>query len=201
MKSLHRPDLYSWSIFDSERNVDFNGIAWVRPDGNVLIDPVSLSEHDLAHLNALGGASWIVLTNSDHVRAAKEISQITGAEIAAPVAEKEIFPIRCDRWLGDGDELLPGLKAIALQGSKTPGELALLLEGTTLITGDLVRAHRAGSLMILPDAKLQNRADAVASILLLAAMDSIDAVLVGDGWSVFRDGSDRLKELATAIST
>jgi glyoxylase-like metal-dependent hydrolase (beta-lactamase superfamily II) len=80
------------------------GIAWVRSDGNVLIDPVSLSEHDLAHLNALGGAAWIIVTNSDHVRAANELAQITGAQ-------------------------------------------------------------------------------------------------VGDGWSVFRDGSDRLKELASAIST
>ncbi len=201
MKSLHHPDLYSWSIFDPERNVDFNGIAWVRPDGNVLFDPVSLSKHDLAHLNALGGAAWIVVTNSDHVRAAKEIAQLTGSQIAGPAAEKDIFPIRCDRWLADGDELVPGLKAIALEGSKTPGELALLLEGTTLITGDLVRAHQAGSLMILPDAKLQNRADAVASVRRLAAISSIDAVLVGDGWSVFRDGSDHLKELATKLST
>jgi hypothetical protein len=31
-----------------------------------------------------------------------------------------------------------------LNGSKTPGELALVLEKTTLITGDLVRAHQAG---------------------------------------------------------
>ncbi len=201
MKSLHRPDLYSWSVFDLERNVDFNGIAWVRPEGNMLIDPVSLSEHDLSHLNALGGAVWIVVTNSDHIRATKEIAQLTGAQIAGPAAEKGIFPIRCDRWLTDDDELVSGLKVIALEGSKTPGELALLLEGTTLITGDLVRAHRAGSLMILPDAKLQNRLDAVASVRKLAAINSIDAVLVGDGWSVFRDGSDRLKELATALST
>jgi hypothetical protein len=28
-----------------------------------------------------------------------------------------------------------------MAGSKTPGELALILEKTTLITGDLVRGH------------------------------------------------------------
>lgn len=199
MKSLHRPDLYGWSSFDTERNVDFNSYAWIRPDGNIIIDPLPLSSHDLAHLNELGGAAWIAITNSDHVRAAKDVAQVTGAKIAGPAAERETFPIPCDRWLEDGEELVPGLQVMELQGSKTPGELALLLEGTTLIAGDLVRAHKAGSLMILPDPKLKNREDAVASVRKLAEMSSIEAVLVGDGWSVFRDGTQRLQELAAAL--
>lgn len=199
MKSLHRPDLYTWSSFDTDRNVDFNSIAWIRPEGNVLIDPLPLSNHDRDHLNSLGGATWIVITNSDHVRAAKDIAQLTGAAIAAPAAEKENFPIPADRWLSDAEEVVPGLKAIEMHGSKTPGELALLLEETTLITGDLVRAHKAGSLMILPDAKLKNREEAVASVRKLASLNGIEAVLVGDGWSVFRSGDRQLKELAAFV--
>ncbi len=199
MKSLHRPDLYTWSSFDTERNVDFNSVAWIRPEGNILIDPLPLSNHDRDRLNSLGGAAWIVITNSDHIRATKDIAQLTGAKIAAPIAEKETFPIPCQRWLSDGEELVPGLKVIELHGSKTPGELALILEETTLITGDLVRAHRAGSLMILPDAKLKNRAEAVASLHRLASLSGIETVLVGDGWSVFRDGTQQLKELAAAL--
>ncbi len=199
MKSLHRSDLYGWSAFDKERNVDFNSIAWIRPQGNVLIDPLPLSSHDWNHLNSLGGVSWIVVTNSDHVRAAKEIAHTAGAKIAGPVAEKENFPFKCDRWLSDGDELVPGLSVIELHGSKTPGELALLLEKSTLITGDLVRAHKAGSLMILPDAKLSNREQATASVKRLAQMNGIEVVLVGDGWSVFRNGSLVLQELAAKL--
>ncbi|MBL1178172.1 hypothetical protein [Pantanalinema sp. GBBB05] len=206
MKSLHRPDLYSWSTFDPERNVDFNGIAWIRPTGNVLIDPVPLSEHDTHHLQELGGASWIVITNSDHIRDAQAIAQQTGAQIAAPIGEQATFPLvtpptgtKPIRWLTDGEELVPGLQAIELHGSKTSGELALLLEETTLITGDLIRAHRAGSLMLLPDAKLQDRTAAIASVQRLAAIPSITAVLVGDGWSVFRDGHDRLQDLIATL--
>jgi hypothetical protein len=206
MKALHRPDLFSWSIFDPERNVDFNGIAWIRAAGNILIDPVPLTEHDLEHLKSLGGASWIVITNSDHVRDADAIAQLTGARIAAPQAEQETFPLIHDasqekpiHWLRDGDELVPGLQTIELQGSKTPGELAFLLDGTTLITGDLIRAHQAGSLMILPDAKLLDQEAAIASVQRLAAIPTIEAVLVGDGWSVFRDGRDRLQELITTL--
>jgi glyoxylase-like metal-dependent hydrolase (beta-lactamase superfamily II) len=195
MKSLHRPDLYGWSTFNPTRNIDFHGVAWVRPQGNILIDPVALSNHDWNHLQSLGGVLWIVLTNSEHIRSAKEIADQTYAKIAGPVKEKGSFPIRCDRWLGDGDEVVPGLKVLELHGSKTPGELALLLEETTLITGDLVRARKAGSLTILPDEKLLNREAAVASVQRLAALPHVEAVLVGDGWPVFRDGRDRLQDL------
>ena len=88
---------------------------------------------------------------------------------------------------------------IELHGSKTPGELALLLEQTTLITGDLVRARKAGSLTILPDDKLMNREKAIASVRRLAELTQVEAVLVGDGWPVFRDGRDRLKELLATL--
>jgi glyoxylase-like metal-dependent hydrolase (beta-lactamase superfamily II) len=199
MKSLHRPDLYSWSCFNPTRNIDFNGFAWIRPEGNILIDPVALSNHDWNHLESLGGVLWIVLTNSDHLRSAKEIANQTYAKIAGPLAEKESFPILCDRWLTDGEELVPGLKVIEMQGSKTPGELVLLLEETTLITGDLVRSHSAGSLTMIPPEKLMNRDQAVASVRRLAGLEKVEAVLVGDGWSIFRNGSDRLQELVGSL--
>jgi Metallo-beta-lactamase superfamily len=195
MKSLHRPDLFCWSEFDRDRNVDFHSLAWIRPDGNVLVDPLPLSEHDWTHLQSLGGAKWIVITNSDHIRASLEIAAKTGAQIAAPEGEKATFPIPVQRWLGDGDLVVSGLNAIELHGSKTPGELAFLLEETTLITGDLVRAHQAGSLMLLPDAKLIDRSQAIASVRRLAQFSKIEAVLVGDGWQIFRDGHIYLQEL------
>ncbi len=197
MKLLHRPDLYCWSEFNTERNIDFHSIAWKQSAGNILIDPLPLSAHDLAHLQSLGGASWIVITNSDHIRASQEIAKITGAQIAAPQGERDTFPISIDRWLSDGDEILPGLQAIALHGSKTPGELALLLEATTLITGDLVRAHRAGTLMLLPDAKLADCNLALDSVRRLARLDRVETVLVGDGWQIFQDGQARLQELCS----
>jgi hypothetical protein len=110
MKSLHRPDLYSWSYFNPARNIDFNGL-----------------------------------------------------------------------------------------GSKTPSELALLLEETTLITGDLVRSPVAGSLTILPGEKLLDRENAIASVHPLVDLEKVEAVLVGDGWSIFRDGRERLQELMGSL--
>lgn len=199
MKALHRPDLFGWSAFDQDRDVDFNGVAWVAHGGTVLVDPMPMGSHDVAHLLGLGPVGWIVITNSDHTRAASELAAITGARIAGPAGEQADFPLSCDAWLADGDVLVPGLVALAMAGSKTPGELVLQVEGDTLITGDLVRAHRAGSLMMLPDPKLRDRAAAVASVRRLAALPGTRAVLVGDGWPVFHDGQARLQELAAAL--
>ena len=199
MKRLHRSDLYAWSQFDRERNVDFNSVLWVRSEGNVIIDPMPLSAHDEAHLAELGGVAWVVVTNSDHTRAAEDLRRLHGAKIAGPAAEQAAFGISCDRWLKEGDELVPGLVTLELEGSKTPGELALVLEGTTLITGDLVRAHRAGSLMLLPDAKLKDKGAARESVRRLSELPDVDVVLVGDGWHVFSGGRDALRALAEGV--
>jgi hypothetical protein len=195
MKLLHRPDMFAWSRFDESRNLDFHSLLWVRTGGNVVVDPLPLSDHDAAHLEKLGGAALVIVTNSDHVRDAAALAQRTGATLAGPRAERDTFPIACTRWLGDGDEPAPGVVVLELAGSKTPGELALVLDGATLVTGDLVRAHRGGGLDLLPDAKLSDRRAALRSLEQLAAIEGIEAVLPGDGWPVFRDGRRVLAEL------
>ena len=53
MKALHRSDLFGWSVFDESRNVDFNGVVWVRSAGNIVIDPMPMSPHDKQHLQEL----------------------------------------------------------------------------------------------------------------------------------------------------
>ncbi len=199
MKLLHRPDLYAWSRFDEARNIDFNSYLWVRAAGNVVIDPLPLSAHERARLEQLGGVRHVVVTNSDHTRDARAMLEWSGATSYGPDAERATFPFACDVWVTDGRELVPGLVSLALRGSKTPGELSLLLEGTSLFTGDLVRAHSAAALDCLPDAKLADRRLAVASIRRLAALDGIRAVLPGDGWPVFRDGKLMLIELAERL--
>lgn len=199
MKRTHRPDVFCWSRFDEVRDVDFNAWAWLRKDqGSVLIDPLPLSDHDRAQLEAHGGVSHVIVTNSDHTRAAAELAARYGALTIGPRQEEGKLGIPCDRWAGT-EEIVPGLRAIELAGSKTPGELALLLEETTLITGDLLRAHAGGSLHLLPDAKLSDKARAIESVRRLADHAQIDAILVGDGWPIFSGGAAMLKSLAARL--
>ena len=160
-----------------------------------------MSEHDRQHLESLGGAKFIVITNSDHCRDAEKIATDTGATLYGPHQEKANFPLACDQWLQDSDQVVPGLKVFELQGSKTPGELALLLEGSTLITGDLIRCHQAGELCLLPDAKLSDKSNAIESLRQLDALSGIDVVLPGDGWPIFRYGAEAISRLVRTVSS
>jgi len=199
MKQLHRPDLFAWSAYDEALRLDFNSFLWTREHGNVLVDPLALAPADEKHLAELGGAAWIVVTNSHHVRGAREIAARTGARLLAPRAERGSFPAPCERWLGDGDEPFAGLRVRELQGSKTDGELALVLEETTVIFGDLVRSSRADTLVLLPPSKLRDAALALDSVRRVRTLHPrISNVLVGDGWCAFRHGGALLDELVGA---
>jgi glyoxylase-like metal-dependent hydrolase (beta-lactamase superfamily II) len=206
MKRLHRKDMWCWSVFNERLNIDFNSFVWTRPDGNVVIDPLPMSAHDREHLKKLGGAAWIVITNRDHVRGARELAAEFGAKVAGPAAERANFPLACDAWLSEREPMFDW-RVYEMEGSKTPGELALLIDhGTslhatdagaaTLVTGDLVRAHRPASLMMLhPDQGLRDAAVARESISRLAVLPHLEAVLVGDGWCLFSDCHEALRAL------
>ncbi|PCI44339.1 MAG: MBL fold metallo-hydrolase [Moraxellaceae bacterium] len=199
MKALHKPNLFCWSEFDEDRNIDFHSYLWVREQGNVVFDPLPLSAHDKNHLSSLGQVSHIIISNSDHVRNAEELSAFTGAQLLGPAAEKDNFPIECSGWLEDGQSLIDGLDVYGLNGSKTPGELAFVIDGETLLTGDLIRAHRGGHLCMLPEGKLQDLSLAIESVKKLAAIEGIKAILPGDGWPVFRAGDQVLMELVASL--
>lgn len=201
MKQLHRKDLFSWSEFNPERNLDFHSVLWVREEGNILIDPLPLSAHDYDHLEQLGGAKIIIITNRDHCRDAFRLVKITGAAIYGPAGEKDDFPLKCSHWVQDGQSIVPGLTAYEMHGSKTPGELALVLENSTLITGDLIRCHRGGELCLLPSTKLSDLALAKRSVKRLADIPGIESVLVGDGWPVFLHGGEALRSLDRRTNT
>ena len=188
--------MLGWSVFNEERNIDFHGTLLVNPAGNVLIDPLPLNEHDENHLDSLGGAAHLIITNSDHVRDAAKILLYTGAKSWGPLGEKEKFPLDCDGWLQNGDKPISNIEVFCMEGSKTYGELAILIDENTLVTGDIIRANEGGKLSMLPEEKLQDREQALNSIKRLAAIKSIEAVIPGDGWPVFKNGHDALTELA-----
>tara|TARA_Y100001970_G_C14255107_1_gene874733 strand:- start:2270 stop:2872 length:603 start_codon:yes stop_codon:yes gene_type:complete len=200
LKTLHRKDLYCWSKFDIERNIDFNGLLWINPrGGNIIIDPVEMQDYDKKHLEILGGATSIIITNSDHIRDTENILALTGAKCFGPIEEKKKFPFTCDYWLKDGDQPLAGIDIFSFNGSKTNGELAILIEKNTLVTGDLIRCHHGGKLSMLPDEKLRNRRLAIESIKRMASIKEISSVIPCDGWPIFNYGHEALKELCKGI--
>jgi len=194
MKQLMLDGFYCWSRFSQERQIDFNGHLWVRPEGNVLIDPVPMIDSDLAQLDELGGAQWIVITNRDHEREAGYFAERTGAAVATHAADAASMTATPDRLLQDGEELVPGLVAIQLEHGKSPGELALYWPGLSVVlAGDLVVGAPMGRFTLLMDEKLADPPRAALQLRKLLALE-FDALLVGDGHSVLQQARERLIE-------
>jgi len=201
MKRLHHPALFGWSSFQEHLDLDFNSVSWVRPAGNILIDPLPLSAHDLAHLTSLGGVAHVLVTNSRHLRATEAIVAKFGATVWAPDGERAAFTLPVERWLEEGDKPVEGMRVLGVEGSKAPGELALVIERTTLVTGDLVRSNRAGELHLMSvEQGLSDLVRATATVARLAALPGLRAVLVGDGFNEYRDGARSLAELHARLT-
>jgi uncharacterized cupin superfamily protein len=198
MKQSLFDDIYAWSVFNETRQIDFNGHLWIRPQGNVLIDPVAMIESDLEQLDSLGGAALIVLTNKDHERQADFFRRRTGASVAVHTADAQALECDADRLLCDGEEIVPGLIAVHLDHGKSPGELALHWpQKKLLLAGDLIVGAPTGAFSLLMDEKLADPPRAAAQIRRLLALP-FDAILVGDGHSILRDARQRLLECLEA---
>ncbi len=126
MKFLHRKDLFCWSQFDTTRNIDFNGFLWTRSGAsNVAIDPMPATDHDLAHMEELGGVGWILITNPDHLRGSQQLMKHFGAKLAAPEGDREhpaLNSVSVGSWFAAGDTLPCGIGVLPMEGSKLPAK-------------------------------------------------------------------------------
>jgi uncharacterized cupin superfamily protein len=187
------PDLYCWSQFHEMRQLDFNGHLWVRAEGNILIDPVLMIDSDLDQLERLGGVAVIIVTNRDHEREAAGFRERTGAIIVTHEADAALLSCAVDKTVVDGDEIVPGLRAVHLgAGGKSPGEVALYWpQRRVVLSGDLVVGAPIGRLSLLMDDKLVDPPAAAAACRKLLALD-FDGMLVGDGHSIVAGGREQL---------
>lgn len=198
MKRLIFEDLYTWSVFSEERQLDFNGHLWVRQEGNILIDPVPMSITDEAQFAELGGAKWIVLTNRDHEREAVAFQALTGAEIIVHEADADALSVTPARTICDGEEIVQGLHAVHLQHGKSPGEIALYFPSKqAVLFGDLIVGEPMGAVTLLSDEKLENAQKAALELRKILSL-RFNAILVGDGDSIFRGGRQRLLDCLQA---
>ena len=173
-----------WSLWQPDRNFFFNSFFVSAPGGNIAIDPLPLAEADALEIEARGGLAWIVVTNRDHERAARELAVRTGARIAASAAETALLSAPIDRALEPGD-LIGDAIVVALGGAKTPGEIALHFAARgAVIVGDLLWGDPAGSLRLMPNEKLADPTEAVLSLRQLWALRP-EHLLVGDGACLF----------------
>ena len=192
-------DLYTWSVFNEEKQFDFNGFLWVRAAGNILIDPVPMSDGDASQLDELGGAALIVLTNRDHERDAVAFKERTGAQIVAHEDDAPLFALAVDRTVADGEEIVPDLRVLHLAHGKSPGEIALLWrDGSVAFIGDYVWGHPVGSLTLGAEPAVADPAQASLQLRKLLAERNLDALLLGDGHSLLSGARDALLAMLEA---
>ncbi|MBD5634381.1 MAG: cupin domain-containing protein [Candidatus Eremiobacteraeota bacterium] len=178
-----------WSVWQPDRNLYFNSFFVAMPDGNVAIDPLPLSETDAAEIASRGGLAWVLITNRDHERDARAVATRFGARLVSSEREAPLLSGPVDRTLKPGESFADAV-VIALEGVKTPGEIALWWQArSTVLVGDALWGSPAGAVRLMPDDKLGDPARAVLSLRALRACRP-EHLLVGDGACIF-GGADR----------
>jgi glyoxylase-like metal-dependent hydrolase (beta-lactamase superfamily II) len=149
------PWLYHWTVPDDRiDNFRSDAYAVLTPEGQVLIDPLPLTDTTLATLENVAA---IYLTGGQHQRSAWRYRKAFGVPVYAPegAAELEEEP---DQWYRDGDTLPGGLKAIQTAGLSNNFALLMATEGGSgaLFCGDLLVRAADGPFQLLPDEYLDD---------------------------------------------
>lgn len=188
MRKTIAPGVWSWSRWQPDRGLDFNGFFVETPEGNLVVDPVEPDDDTLAELRERGVAA-VVITNRDHERSTAAVVAATGAPVIASALDAPLLQHPVDRTVVPG-EIVFGWTVVGLDGFKTAGEIALYSKARrTAIVGDALWGTPAGALTLMPDAKLADPQRAALSARKLRAY-SIDHLLVGDGACVFGNAHD-----------
>src|SRR5579875_1281049 len=185
MRATAVPGVWSWSRWQPDRNLDFNGFFVESAAGNLVVDPIGPDEATLAELRTRGVAD-VLITNRDHERATADVVAATGARVVASALDAPLLTVGVDRRVEPGDDV-QGWRVIGFEGCKTEGEIALHdAARRTAIVGDVLWGTPAGALTFMPDAKLHDPERAVLSMRRLRML-RLQHLLVGDGACVFND--------------
>ena len=196
MRQTVVPGVWSWSRWQPDRNLDFNGFFIETDEGNLVVDPIEPDDATLADLRARGVAA-IVVTNRDHERSTAAVAAATGAITIASALDGPLLAQPPARTVQPGD-VVHGWTVLGLDGFKTAGEIALYRRDLrTAIVGDALWGTPAGALTLMPDAKLADPVRAALSARVLRER-YVDNLLVGDGTCLFGNAQAALHAMFTA---
>ena len=128
------PNLYQWSEFSAEKQLNFNGYYLVHNGESVIIDPPVLLDNDLQSLknllikNSDSPLKAILLTNVHHDRISQKAKEIFNVPVYIHENDVSELDFEADHTFVNGDKLFCGLKVIHLKSQKSSGESAFYLE-------------------------------------------------------------------------
>jgi len=186
--------LVFWQGYDPSVKVDLSSHAYLTPQGWVLIDPIPLREEVLIELSAEEKIAAILLTNSNHERAAADYREKSNARIIAHTGAQGAFSVEVDQWIQDG-EYVSGLKAIHLPGF-VQGEIALHAPeaGGVMMMGDALINLQSSGFAVLPDKYCDDPKLAHKSLQKLLQF-SFEVMTFAHGLPIIADARQRLEQL------
>lgn len=198
MKKI-REDIYTWSVYNEEKQLDFNGLYLKFGKKSVLIDPPPMSPADLEEVEFLGKPHRLYLTNKHHTRNSEEYRRRWGCHLYIHEDDKPLMDIPVDGTFSDGELLEGELEAIRIPDAKTPGECAFYWKKYgILIIGDAMIGKPEGSLSMLPDEKFKDPVRARQGLSVLRGLD-YEKLFVGDGSSIYSNAKQAVTEFLNRI--
>lgn len=198
MKKLTQ-DIYQWSVFNEEKDLNFNGLYIQTPEGAILIDPPPMSEEDVAEVESLGVPHAIYLTNKHHTRGTEEHEKRWPLDVIVPEDDVSLMEIAHDGTYTHGDFILEVLQAIHIPHAKTPGECAFYWpQKKVLIIGDAFVSKDSG-LAMLPDDKFKDPNLAREGLRVLKGLD-YNILLPGDGAPLLENAAPQVEEFIDRVS-
>ena len=184
-----------WHTYDPAVKADLYSTCLATVAGIYLIDPVPLQKQALDGLIGSSRVAGIVVTNSNHRRAAAQFAQRFPVGI---FAHHEAFPGDKPSRLTtitDGEEISGGLRAIDIQGA-APGEIVLHFPGNggTLIVGDALVNFEPYGFSFLPAKYCSNQKQMCRSLQKLLDYKA-ERILFAHGTPILSEAGDRLRVL------
>jgi len=195
MKQL-LPDIWQWSWFSEEKQLDFNGLLLTVGEHKILIDPPPMTGEASSVILRNGSVDYIIVTNRDHAREAAKYQDEFRCQLQVPEADASQMDLKPTKTFKDGELLTGGIWVIHLKDQKSPGESALFIQQGkgVLIVGDALIGKPAGSVRFLPAEKYADVTKAHEGLRRLLKYN-FDSVLVGDGVSILTGAKQAVEQL------
>lgn len=190
------PNIWQWSWFSDEKQLNFNGLLLTIGEHTILVDPPPMTPEARAIVRRHEPIDYILLTNRDHLREAPTYQAEWHCQLYVPELDAAQMEVNPTKTYKDGELLPGGIWVIQLSDQKSPGESALFIERGrgVLIVGDALIGQPSGELRLLPPEKYEDPAKAKKGLRRLLKYN-FDSLLVGDGVSILVDAKPQVEGL------
>jgi glyoxylase-like metal-dependent hydrolase (beta-lactamase superfamily II) len=189
------PGLFVWQEYDSSVKAELFSSAIVTSDGLYIVDPIPLGAERLADLMDVAPVSGVIVTNSNHLRAASDYANTFVAPIFAHAESWPEQELSCLIKIDDGQRIGNELEVVTIDGA-APGEIALYHSpgGGTLIVGDALINFEPYGFTFLPPKYCRNAKEMRRSLRKLAARQA-ERLLFAHGTPILSGAKARLQQL------